>query len=326
VVKTGEPLRIPDVARDRRYFMARPQTRSELVVPLISGERAIGAFNLENDRPDAYRPSDVRMLLSFANQAAISVQRARIHRELMSRQRLQDEVEVARRIQESFLPAADPELPGYDLSGHTTPSLEVGGDSYDAFPVADGHWGIMIADVAGKGIPAALILATFRAALRSEVRNQYAIGRILENINGLLLESTRPEQFVTAVYGVLDLRARVLTYANAGHNPPAVLRASGEVAWLNDGGTILGAFAGSSFEEGRIALGVGDILLLHTDGASEAWNASGEEFGVERMIEIVRSNRDRSAAEIRLALTEAILRHCEGKAQDDVTLLVLRVI
>lgn len=324
VVKTGEPLRIADVARDRRYFMARPATRSELVVPLISGDRSIGAFNLENDRPDAYRPSDVRLLLSFANQAAISVQRARLHRDLMSRQRLQDEVTVARRIQESFLPSADPQLPGYDLSGHTTPSLEVGGDSYDAFPVADGHWGVMIADVAGKGIPAALILASFRAALRSEVRNQYAIPRILEHINALLVESTRPEQFVTAVYGVLDLQGRAFTYANAGHNPPALLRAGGRVEWLNDGGTILGSFGGTTFKESRIELGVGDILLLYTDGASEAWNASGEEFGVDRLIDILRSNRSSSAAEIRLALTEAILRHCEGKAQDDVTLLVLK--
>lgn len=325
VVKTGEPLRIPDVARDRRYVMVRPTTRSELVVPMIIEGKVIGAFNLEADQIDAYRARDVRILMSLANQAAISVQRARLHREVLRRQRLEDEVALARRIQESFLPQSDPVLEGYDVSGRTVQSLEVGGDLYDFIRITGDQIGILIADVAGKGIPAALILATFQAAMRTEVRNQYELKRVLKNVNRLLCESTRPEQFVTAFYGVLDMRRRIFTYANAGHNPPILLRSGGRVETLTEGGLILGSFRDVEYAQATCDLKAGDTLLLYTDGASEAPGSSGEEFGVERMIRVLRGNRDRPAAEIRLAIQDEILRHCEGQANDDVTLVVLKV-
>jgi phosphoserine phosphatase RsbU/P len=325
VVKTGEPLRIPDVSRDRRYFISRPETRSELAVPLISEEKTIGAFNLENDRLDAYRPRDVRLLMSMANQAAISVQRAQLYRELLRRQRLHDEVEIARRIQQSFLPASEPELPGFAVSGTTVPSLEVGGDSYDTIRINKDHLGIMVADVAGKGIPAALILATFGAAMRSEVRSQYAIRRILRNVNTLLIETTEPGRFVTGVYGVLDMAQSIFTYSNAGHNLPLLLRRDGRLETLNAGGPILGVFPEAVYEEGRIDLAEGDVIFFYTDGASEGKNPAGEEFGVERLEDLLKRHAGRSAGEIRLAIQEEILRHCDGKAEDDVTLVVLKV-
>lgn len=324
VVKTGEPLRIPDVARDRRYVLVRPTTRSELVVPMRSEGRVIGAFNLENDLVDAYRPRDVRLLMSLANQAAISVQRARLHREVLRTQRLEHEVELARRIQQSFLPLEDPKVAGYDISGRTIPSLEVGGDLYDFIRITDDQFGVLVADVAGKGIPAALILATFQAAIKSEVRNQYEIKRVLRNVNRLLCESTRPEQFVTAFYGVLDLSRRVLTYANAGHNPPVLLRAGGKIEMLDEGGLILGAFPEAAYEQARVDLKPGDLLFLYTDGATESVGADGEEFGLERLIQLLRDRRDAPAGEIRLAIEEEILRHCGGQASDDVTLVVLK--
>lgn len=325
VVKNGEPLRIPDVSSDRRYFMARPGTRSELAVPLIVAGEVIGAFNLENDLLDAYRPRDVRILMSLANQAAISVQRARMHQELLRRQRLQDEVELARRIQQAFLPAREPEVPGFHVSGGTVPSLEVGGDSYDVIQIEKGQLGIMIADVAGKGIPAALILATFGAAMRTEVRNQYAIRRILRNVNTLLLETTAADHFVTGVYGVLDTAQSIFTYSNAGHNPPILLRHDGRLDSLRQGGPILGILPDVDFEEGRVHLSAGDCILFYTDGASEGRNSLGEEFGVERLEALLRRLRGESAVEIRLAIQEEILRHCDGKADDDVTLVVLKV-
>lgn len=325
VVKTGEPLTIPDVSRDDRYVVARPSTKSELTVPIQSEGKTIGALNLENDKLDAYRPGDSRMLMAFANQAAISVQRARMHREVLRRQRLQDEVEVARAIQESLLPSTDPELPGYHVSGSTTPCLEVGGDSYDLMRITDNHLGLTIGDVSGKGIPAAFILASFRAAMRTEIRHNYEIRRIYRNVNWLLHESTRVDQFVTAVYGVLDLSQKVFTYANAGHNPPILLRQNGEVEWLTEGGLILGLFEDYDCEQGRIDLNDGDLILFYTDGAVEAVNARGEEFGEENLLGLLRSVCDRTPAEIRLALEGTILRHSEGIAQDDVTLVVLKV-
>jgi phosphoserine phosphatase RsbU/P len=325
VVKSGEPLRIPDVARDRRYVVLRPMTRSELVVPMVNEGKVIGAFNLENDRTDAYRPRDVRILTSLANQAAISVQRARLHREVLSRQRLQDEVELARRIQESFLPREDPHLPGYEISGRTVPSLEVGGDLFDFIRITDDHLGVLVADVAGKGIPAALILATFQAAIRSEVRNQYELKRVLSNVNRLLCESTRPEQFVTAFYGVLDLSRRIFTYANAGHNPPMLIRAGGKHESLSEGGLILGSFPDAQYEQARCLLAPGDMVLLYTDGATESAGEAGTEFGVDRIVGVLNREQDRPAAEIRLAMEQEILRHCGGRASDDITLVVIKV-
>jgi len=326
VVKTGEALRIPDVSRDRRYVSVRPTTCSELVVPMVNEGVVIGAFNLESDTPDAYHPRDVRLLVSLANQAAISVGRARLHQEILSGQRLQDEVDLARRIQRSFLPATDPDLRGFQISGSTIPSSEVGGDSYDFIPISDDQLGIMVVDVAGKGMGAALILAAFRAAMRTEVRNEYAIRRILFNVNRLLCDSTHPEQFVTAVYGVLDLQRRVFTYANAGHNPPLLLREDGSVAWLMEGGLILGAFTDAVHHEEQLRLAPGDHLVFYTDGASECVNGAGEEFGTERIVDVARAKSTRTAQEIRLALQAEILQHCDGKAQDDVTLVVLKVL
>lgn len=325
VVKTGEPLLIPDVGKDRRYVVIRPSTRSQLTVPMITEGRVVGAVNLENDSLDAYRPRDMRPLLTFASQAAISVERARLHEEVMRRRRLQHEVDLARRIQESFLPSADPDLPGVRISGRTIPSLEVGGDCYDYIRIAEDQFGVIVADVAGKGIPAALILATFRAAMRTEVRHQYEIWRILQNVNRLLRESIRPEQFVTAFYGVLDLRKRVFTYANAGHNPPALLRAAGGVEWLEAGGLILGSFEEVRHEVGRVVLEPGDEVILYTDGAVEASNDAGEEFGLGRLVDAIRSAAGAGAAGVRRHLEEEVLRHCEGKAQDDITLVVMRV-
>jgi GAF domain-containing protein len=245
VVKTGEPLRIPDVSSDRRYFMARAGTRSELAVPLIVAGHVIGAFNLENDSLDAYRQRDVRILMSLANQAAISVQRARMYQELIRRQRLQDEVELAR--------------------------------------------------------------------------------RILRNVNALLLETTAADHFVTGVYGVLDTVQSVFTYSNAGHNPPILLRGDGRIESLKEGGPILGVLPDAEFEEGRIDLSAGDCILFYTDGATEGKDPSGEEFGVERIEALLRSFAGRRAVEIRLAIQDEILRHCDGKAEDDVTLVVLKV-
>jgi serine phosphatase RsbU (regulator of sigma subunit) len=316
---------IPDVVRDPRYVMARASTRSELAVPMISDSRVMGALNLENDELDAYRPRDAQLLLRFANQAAISVVRARLHRELLRRQRLEDEVHLARRIQESFLPASDPELAGYQISGRVIASLEVGGDSYDAIRITESQIGLLVADVAGKGVPAALILASFQAALRSEVRHLYEIRRIMANVNRLLCETTRAEQFVTAVYGVVDTQESVFTYTNAGHNPPILLHGDGSVEWLRDGGLILGVDARAHYEQGRVALRRGDVLLLYTDGAVEAVDPTGREFGCDRLVEVLRERAGAAAGVIRLALEEEVLRHCGGKAQDDVTLLVLRV-
>jgi sigma-B regulation protein RsbU (phosphoserine phosphatase) len=327
VAGAGEPLVIPDVRRETRYLAARPETRSEVVVPIISESRVIGVFNLESDRLNAFRGADLRVLRAFANQAAISIQRAWFYRQLREKHRLEDEMRFARVIQELFLPEEGAVLPGFDLAGLNLPSQAVSGDFYDYIRITDGQFGVMIGDVSGKGAPAALIMATLRASLRAEIRNRYAIAEILSKVNYLLWESTEPERFATAVYGVLDLKRRVLTYANAGHNPPLRLDKSGHASWLSEGGLVLGPFPDSTYDETVLTLAAGDVLLLYTDGVTEAADPDGEQFGPERLVEVARDNRRRPAAEICRELVARVRAHTGLETpEDDLTVVVLRVL
>lgn len=234
--KTGEPVIVPNVLEDSRYVAARERTRSELVIPLFSGNQVIGAFNLESDRTDAFTPSDLEMVTAFANQAALSITRAQLIQRTLDQSRIREQLEVAREIQKSFLPRKFPQYPGFDFDAVNVSSEAVGGDYFDFIPIVDNQLGITIADVSGKGLPASLIMASFRASLIAEIRNNYAIRTILRKVNNLICESVERGKFVTAVYGVLDIKNKTLTFSNAGHNPPFILRANGKVEFLADGG------------------------------------------------------------------------------------------
>jgi phosphoserine phosphatase RsbU/P len=327
VAGAGEPLVIPDVSRETRYLAARPETRSEVVVPIISESRVIGVFNLESDRLNGFRSADLRVLQAFANQAAISIQRAWFYRQLREKHRLEDEMRFAREIQELFLPKEGVVLPGFDLAGLNLPSQAVSGDFYDYIRITEGQFGVMIGDVSGKGAPAALIMATLRASLRAEIRNRYAIAEILEKVNYLLWESTEPERFATAVYGVLDLEKRVLTYANAGHNPPLRLDKSGRASWLSEGGLVLGPFPDSTYDQSVLQLTRGEVLVLYTDGVTEAAAPDGEQFGPDRLVAVVRETLRRPAADICREVVASVRAHTGLETpEDDLTVVVLRVL
>jgi sigma-B regulation protein RsbU (phosphoserine phosphatase) len=319
-----EPVIIGDVSKDSRYLSARPSTRSEIVVPLLVGNRIVGVINLENDQLDAFTADDLDLIRTFGTQAAISIERAKLHRELIEKRRLEHEIELARSIQKTFLPERVPEIPGYDLSAINLPSEEVSGDYYDMIRVAENQWGIVVADVFGKGIPASLVMASFRASLLAEIRNNYSIGIIMTKVNRLIWESVEPERCVTAWYGVLDARARVLTYSNAGHFFPLVLRGS-RVIHLKRGGMILGVLEDTKYEEGRIDLKAGDLLLFFTDGLTEAESPGGEPYGEDRLIEAARSGIGLSCADIVQRIHQDIYGFSDGRLVDDFTLIAMKV-
>lgn len=325
VCQTGRGVIIPNVEKDGRYVNARATTRSEMAAPLQSGQKVIGAFNLESDRMNAFRDRDLRLLEAFASHAALSIVRAQLHDELKEKQRLERELSIARDIQRSFQPTRSPELKGFDIAGVNEASELVGGDYYDFVPITDGHLGIAVADVSGKGIPAALIMASYRASLIAEIRNNYAIRTVLAKVNRLLIQSLEPGRFVTAFYGVLDVEARRLTWANAGHNHPILLRSGGKVDELRSSGTILGAFSDAVFKERTTELRPGDILLIYTDGLVEARSPEAEEFGTQRIEGQLRALADRPSSEIIAGLLHA-LREFVGFTDvgDDVTLVVLK--
>jgi len=323
VAKNQEPIIVSDVRKDERYLNARDSTRSEIVVPLIAAGKIVGILNLESDEVGAFTDDDLKLINTFGSQAAISIERAKLHAELLEKRRLEYELELARKIQRFFLPDRLPDVENFDLSGINIPSEQVGGDYYDVIPISEGQWGLVIADVFGKGIPASLVMASFRASLLAEIRNNYSISTILSKVNRLIWESVEPERCVTACYGVLDSKARVLTYSNAGHLEPIVIGRSG-YRKLSKGGMLLGALEHATYDEERIDLNPGDLLLFFTDGLTEAENRQGEPFGEERLIEIATSAVDRSCADIVRLIRDAVWRHTRGELSDDFTLLVVK--
>jgi len=285
--------------------------------------KAIGVFNLESDLDDLYHEGHLELLSAFAAQAAVAVERARAAHDQLERRRLEKELAIAREIQKSFLPSSAPVVPGFDLAGTTITHDEVGGDYYDFIPVSETRLGLAIADVSGKGIPAALIMAGFRMGLLAQIRNEYALRAVMRKVNLLLHESTERDKFVTVFYGVLDWRNGVLIFSNAGHNPPILLHRDGTADRLIDGGVALGVLPDARYEERPVALTDGDVLVMYTDGVSEAENATGEQFGEGRLEEVVRRNASRSAAGIRDAIVAAVLEWAgERGPTDDLTLLV----
>jgi len=325
VAKTGEPVIVPDVRNDPRYVAARAETRSELAAPLIVEGRTIGVFNLESNLDDAYHEGHLELVKAFASQAAVTIERARLTRELLERRHLEKELAIAREIQLSFLPKSDPIIPGFDVAGTSRPHDQVGGDYYDFIRVSETRLGIAIADVAGKGIPAALLMAGFRMSLLAEIRNEFALRAVMRKVNSLVYESTDRHKFVTAFYGLLDFRNRVFTFSNAGHNPPILLRADGTIVNLVDGGVALGVLAEAHYEERPIAVRPGDVLVLYTDGVSEAHDHESDQFGTKRIEESIQRRAQQSARDILDGLVADVLAFTgEHGPDDDLTLVVLK--
>ncbi len=326
VAKAGEPVIVPDVRRDPRYLEARPTSRSEVAAPLLLGGRTIGVFNLESDLEDAYHEGHLELLMAFAAQAAVALERGQITRELFERRYLEKELAIAHEIQASFLPTEAPQFPGLELAGAAQSHREVGGDYYDFIPVGENRLGLAIADVSGKGIPAALIMAGFRMSLLAEVRNEFAIRAVMRKVNSLLYESTERGRFVTCFYGVLDVKNRALNFSNAGHNPPLLRRQDGTIEYLYEGGVALGVLPDAEYEDRPVVLRPEDVLVLYTDGVTEAVSPEGEQFGQTRLEGLLARLADRPAASIVDGIVAAITEWCASAGMtDDLTLMVVKV-
>ncbi|MBI4771064.1 MAG: serine/threonine-protein phosphatase [Chloroflexi bacterium] len=270
------------------------------------------------------------LLNGFAHQLALAIERARLADEVVAQQRLEREVEVARGIQASFLPDACPIFPGWEVCSHWQVARRVGGDFYDFIPLTldaeEGQrWGVVIADVADKGVPAALFMALSRTLLRAAAAPGDDPGETLRQVNNLILADTRSDLFVTVYYLVLEPHSGRATYAVGGHNPPVLVRAGGEGALLPGRGPALGLMPGVEYANHELLFEPGDVLLLYTDGITEAINTAEEEFGVARLMQVASERRAASAAEIMQAVASAVEAHAEGmEAFDDQTLVVIK--
>jgi hypothetical protein len=227
-------------------------------------------------------------------------------------------------VQRHLLPASLPAIPGCEVAAAWRPAGVMAGDYYDVLPLGGGALALCIADVSGKGIPAALVMSNVQAAVRALADREPAPARLVERLNSLATVSTRPVTFITLFYGVLEPGTGRLRYCNAGHNPPLLVRRDGSVEQLERGGPILGFFPEARFAGGETALGAGDSLVLYTDGLSEHGEVSGEQFGEERIVSTVRSHPGATAQELCAHLVAAAEAHGGALLEDDLTLLVVR--
>ncbi len=325
VALTGQPIISPDVRENPVYVNARDRTRSEMVAPIISNDEVIGVFDLESDELDAYSKDDLEVLMLLASQVAIIIEKVMLHEQLIEKKRLEGQLEVARQVQLELLPASDPELSGYDISAYNFPTEEVSGDYYDWVSIYEDQIAIVIADVSGKGVPASLLMAFLRASLRAATHIGYATHISMAKVNYLLWESIERNQFVTAFYGILDGPNRTLSYSVAGHNPPLLVDAAGKHRFIERGGLPLGMFRDTRYHEYYLSFEPGDVLVLYTDGATEASNPAGEEFGRERLARAVKANIDKNARDLIMSLQKEVLDWTDGVgAADDVTFFVIK--
>jgi len=236
----------------------------------------------------------------------------------------EQELQRAREIQQSLLPKEIPQLPGIAVATAWRPALAVGGDYFDVLRLDGNRLAICIADVSGKGVPAALLMANVQASLRASVRDLDSPARVCGIVNGMLCESIAANKFVTFFCGVLNANTRTFRYCNAGH-PYPILVSAGAAHTLDHGGAVLGVFPAWNYQDSSVNLKSGDRLLLFTDGITEAEDAQGEEFGVERVAAFAKAHASSSAAELNEQLLAQVSDFCGAQFQDDATLVVLAV-
>ncbi len=293
-------------------------------VPLIVGSRPAGLINIATERWEFLNSADLQFVSAAASQVGIALERARWY-DLAEAQRtrLEQELEMARVVQKSLLPAHPPSIPSFTLAADWRPAREVAGDFYDFFPLPDGCWGLVLADVSGKGAPAALYMAMARSLIRSEACRHSSASAALTEVNRRLLLESSNEMFITVFYAILDPVRRSLNYANAGHPPPFLRRSSRAVTRLAEGGPLMGLFEQWASNDETLHLESGDTLVAYTDGLTDVVNRQGEDYGHGRLAEII----DRAPPGAQEALAH-ILKNLEIFAgavpqPDDITLLIL---
>jgi len=279
VADTGRMHYAPDVRNDKYYIGCEHDTLSEVAIPLCVGDRLVGVFTASHPELDAFPRPKLRILQAMCDHVAIAVHNAQqFQSERAVRAAMDRDAQEARAIQQALLPKSSPYISGFAISGLSVPARAVGGDWYDFIPFSDGRWGIVLADVSGKGTAAALLMSATRGMLRSLAEACCSPGEVLTRLNKLLVDDFPAGKFVTMVYAVLDPVARTVVFANAGHLRPLFIDQDGEHFLEVERGLPLGLGCGD-YSETTIALSQGSKLIFYSDGITEAENAKNEEFG-----------------------------------------------
>ena len=331
---TRHPLLVDEAVGSARIQFA-PEESSwlsqrdvALLLPFRAHDQLQGflAVGHKQDRED-FQPEELQILVGLVDQVTLAIANLRLLEENLQKRRMEEELRIARRVQQRFLPQEIPPTPGLEVAGSSTFSLEVAGDYYDVIPLKDGRTVLAVGDVSGKGAGAALIMANLQAALRALCGVGLPLNETVARINEMIFTSTDSEQYITFFVGIFDPAQRAFTYVNAGHNAPLLRRCDGQIEPLEVGGTVLGVFNDSPYQQQTIELTAPDLLLIYTDGISEALSHADEEFGEGRIQVVLHEAGDTPAQEIMDGLTAQVTRFRAAETpEDDMTLLVARVL
>ncbi|MBI1293054.1 SpoIIE family protein phosphatase [bacterium] len=327
----GVSLLVSDASMDDRFNASESiimnAIRTAMVAPLIFKSESIGVIYVDTQsRSAAFTDEELELLTSIANQAAVAITNARLQTQILEQHKLAREMEIARTIQMNLLPKTYPDVPGYQVSAMSLPAKQVGGDYYDFLKMPDGRTAFAVADVSGKGVPAAILTATTRSYLQSETQHKDStLIQTVARMNQMVHRDVTNDMYVTMILALLDPYDGSIEYVNAGHAHPVIVFANGQMEFLKTGGIFLGIDPDATYQSDSATLPPGGLLVFYTDGVTDILDPKGECFGYDRFHAILQEKRHLSAEEVRNAIYQACLKH-RGTADqfDDFTLIVLK--
>jgi serine phosphatase RsbU (regulator of sigma subunit) len=323
-IKIGKPIILNDVTKNKHYIAGRKETKSEITTPILLESKTIGAFNVESDKLAAFDKDDIEVLNFFAEAASISIEKALLHHQILEKKKIEEQLKLAKNVQLSLLPNTEPEIEGYTFASVCIPTYEIGGDYFDYVPIDENRLAILIADVSGDGVPAALIMAAMRALLRNNAKNFSEPSALMETLNEQVGEFMRKRDFISIFYGILNHKEHSFVYTNCGHNP-ALHFTSHKINLLEGGDPSLNIIKGLRFKTFKIELRKSDQILFYTDGVVEVFSKDKKQFGLKRLINEFQKISNNSPSEIIQHLISSTKNFSgSGYYDDDFTLLILK--
>ncbi len=323
-----KPLSLIDPSNDPRFagMKFEEAKKSIACVPLLVKSNLIGILSVYNKKgANKFSDDDMRLLTIIASQSAQIIENARLYEEEKNHMKLKEEARMAHDIQINLLPKSDPDLEGYDIAGRTVPASSVGGDYYDFISLDSKKTVICLGDISGKGMPAALLMSYLQAAIRGQVLYGGTPKEYIKKSNTLLFRNTDDDRYATFFLGILNIITNEFKYTNAGHNPPLFVKSTGSHRNLSSGGPVIGFIEDLDYIEEKFTLVSGDIIVLYTDGVTEAMNESEEEFGEERLHGLLLELRELPADKIINGVIDSVNKHSQNAPQsDDITMIVVK--
>jgi len=323
-IKTGKSIILGDVSKDERYIPGRKETQSEITSPILRDGKTIGALNVESDKLAAFDSDDIKVLNFFAEASAISIEKALLHYQILENKKIEEQLQLAKDVQMSLLPNSEPKIQGYSFASVCIPTYEIGGDYFDYIPIDEDRIAIVIADVSGDGVAAALIMAAFRALLRYNAKLFYDPGKLMKLMNEQVPEFMRKRDFISIFFGILNHKTHSFTYCNCGHNPALHYSSTG-TKLLEGGDPSLNLIKDAEFKSFEIHLDKNDQILFYTDGVVEVFSKDKQQYGLNRLINLFETNivksPDKMISEI-ISSTKSF--SSSDFYNDDFTLLALK--